>query len=184
VSSLVPQAPWSNGLSVAVVVLVLGLGLAACDSDGGPPPSDLDGMYVIKEMRFTVSGVNNFDILQDTLVADTTGPSAPRMEFFGEDATVNLIYRLEGSDGRSSIAGEFSTGNNRVNVDFSDVSEERRFGGMVPQTFRMQRRNDGNLLEADQQVRGVDLRDYSPGRYGGLTQPVDGTLRLRLERVQ
>lgn len=169
---------------VGMLVLVCGLGLVACDSSGGgPPPSDLDGAYVIQEMRFTVSGVNNFNILTDTLVADTTGPNAPRIEFFGEDATAIMIYRLEGSEARSSISGAFSTGQGRVNVDFTNISEASRFGGMLPTRLRLQLENDRARLVANQEVQRVDLRDYSPGRYGGLTQPVNGTLRMELERV-
>jgi hypothetical protein len=183
-SSVPAHAYWEGAVRSLGVLLIAGLGLMACDSNGGgPPPSDLDGAYRIEEMRFTVSGVNNFNILADTLVADTTGPNTPRIEFFGEDATAIMIFRLEGSDARSSISGAFSTAQGRVNVDFSSVSEENRFGGMLPPRLRLQLQNDASRLVANQDVQKVDLRDYSPGRYGGLTQPVNGTLRMELERL-
>lgn len=164
--------------------LVFVFGLVACDSDGGgPPPSDLEGTYVFEELRFTVNGVNNFNLLQDTLVTDTANTSSPRMEFFGGDATVDLIYLLEGRNGRSRIPGQFTTGSGRVTVDFSEASEEDRFEILLPRVVRLQRQEDGNRLVADQEVRDVDLRSYSPGRYGGLTQPVNGTLRMELQRI-
>ena len=161
-------------------LLVLLVGLVACDSnDGGPPPSDLEGTYVFSELRFTVAGVDNFNILADTLVASS---NSPRMEFFGGNATVNLIYRLEGDEGSSLLAGQFSTRNDRVIADFSKTEESTRFQILLPSVLRLQREDDGNRLVADQSVNQVDLRKYSPDRYGGLTQPVNGTLRMVLER--
>jgi hypothetical protein len=127
--------------------------------------------------------VDNFNILQDTLVTDTSDVNAPRMEFFGGDATVDLIYLLEGRNGRSRIPGQFSTGSGRVTVDFSEAGEDDRFEILLPAVIRLQRQDGGDRLVADQEVRDVDLRDYSPGRYGGLTQPVNGTLRMELERI-
>ena len=169
---------------LGILVVVFGLGLVACDSNGGgPPPSDLEGTYVFEELRFTVQGVNNFNILQDTLVTDTSDISSPRMEFFGGDATVNLIYLLEGRDGRSRIPGQFTTGESRVTVDFSEATEEKRFELLLPTVIRFELQDGGAGLVAEQEVRDVDLRDYSPGRYGGLTQPVNGTLRMELERI-
>lgn len=169
---------------LGLVGIVFGLGLVACDSNGGgPPPSDLEGTYVFEELRFTVQGVDNFNILQDTLVTDTSDVNAPRMEFFGGDATVDLIYLLEGRNGRSRIPGQFSTGSGRVTVDFSEAGEDDRFEILLPAVIRLQRQDGGDRLVADQEVRDVDLRDYSPGRYGGLTQPVNGTLRMELERI-
>ena len=176
---------WADAVrGLGLIGVVLCLGLVACDSSGGgPPPSDLEGSYVFEELRFTVAGVHNFNILEDTLVTDTINANAARMEFFGGDATVDLIYRLEGSDGRSRIPGRFSTGQGRVTVDFSEVSTEDRFEILLPQIVRLQLQDDRARLVANQEVRGVDLRDYSPGRYGGLTQPVNGTLRMELRRV-
>ena len=172
-----------GGLGVAV--LLLGLGLAACDSDGGgPPPSDLEGIYEIQEMRFTVSGVNDFNIYTDTLDVSEGPPPSPRMEFFGGNATVNLIYRLEGSPGSSQISGQFSTREGRITADFNEVSEENRFELLLPSVVRLQREESGARLVVDQEVRDVNLREYSPGRYGGLTQNVNGTLRMELERIQ
>lgn len=169
---------------LGVLGIVFGLGLVACDSNGGgPPPSDLEGTYVFQELRFTVQGVDNFNILRDTLVTDTSDISSPRMEFFGGDATVDLIYLLEGRDGRSRIPGRFTTSEGRVTVDFSEADKEDRFEILLPQVIRLQRQEGGDRLVADQEVRGVNLRDYSPGRYGGLTQPVNGTLRMELERI-
>jgi len=39
------------------------------------------------------------------------------------------------------------------------------------------------VLQADQEYRDVNLREYAPERYAGLTQNVNGTLQLRLERL-
>jgi len=184
-----PSAPvrshWTAFIRcLGLVGIVFGLGLVACDSNGGgPPPSDLEGTYVFEELRFTVQGVDNFNILQDTLVTDTSDVNAPRMEFFGGDATVDLIYLLEGRNGRSRIPGQFSTGSGRVTVDFSEAGEDDRFEILLPAVVRLERQDGGDRLVADQEVRDVDLRDYSPGRYGGLTQPVNGTLRMELERI-
>jgi len=170
---------------LGVAVLLLGLSLAACDSDGGgPPPSDLEGIYEIQEMRFTVSGVNNFNIYTDTLNVSEGPPPSPRMEFFGGNATVNLIYRLEGSPGSSQISGQFSTREGRVTADFSNVSEENRFEILLPSIVRLEREDSGRRLVVNQEVRDVDLKAYSPDRYGGLTQNVNGTLRMELERIQ
>jgi len=169
---------------LGILGIVFGLGLVACDSNGGgPPPSELEGTFVFEELRFTVQGVDNFDLLQDTLVTDTSGITSPRMEFFGGDATVNLVYLLEGRDGRSRIPGQFSTGRGRVTVDFSEATEEKRFEILLPPVIRLQRQDDGTRLTADREVRDVDLKAYSPGRYGGLTQPVNGTLRMELRRI-
>lgn len=179
---------WSNvgrRLCLGVVILVLAFGLAACDSNGGgPPPSDLEGTYEIQELRFTVSGVNNFNILTDTLTVSDALPPSPRMEFFGGNATVNLIYRLEGSPGSSLLSGQFTTREGQVTADFSKVSEENRFEILLPAVVRLQREEGGARLVVNQDVRDVNLRDYSPDRYGGLTQNVNGTFRMELERVQ
>ncbi len=167
---------------LSVGVLAIGLALAACDSDGGgPPPSDLEGTYVFNRFELTVRGVDNFDLLADTLV---TASNTPRMEFFGGNATANLIFRVEGSPGSSLLSGRFTTSRDRVTVDFSNATEEDRFQLLLPQVVRFQTQNNSRRLVADQEVRGVDLRRYSEGRYGGLTQNVNGTLRLELERVQ
>lgn len=135
-------------------------------------------------MRFTVSGVNNFNILADTLIASDGPPPSPRMEFFGGNATVNLIYRLEDSPGSSLLSGQFSTRDGPVTADFSTVSEENRFEVLLPAVVRFQREEGGARLVVNQEVRDVDLRAYSPDRYGGLTQSVNGTFRMELERVQ
>lgn len=165
----------------AVAVLLVGATLfSACDGGGeGPPPSDLEGTYVFTRFEFTVQGVNNFDILADTLVSSQ---NSPRMEFFGGNATTNLVYRVENSDGSSFIAGQFATGPDRVTVDFSQASEDDRFQLLLPSVVRFQLQDDRSTLVADQPVDDVDLRRYAPERYGGLSQNVNGTLRLRLER--
>ncbi len=183
-SSVSARSHWKDALRSLGVLLIVGLGLMACDSNGGgPPPSDLEGTYVVEELRFTVSGVDNFNILRDTLVTDTSGADAPRIEFFGGDAAVDLIYRLEGSDGRSRIPGQFTTGQGRITVDFSEASEEKRFEILLPPVVRLQRQENGGRLVANQEVRKVDLKKYSPSRYGGLTQKVNGTLQMELTRV-
>lgn len=165
-----------------LLVLAFGMGLVACDSgNGGPPPSDLEGTYVINQLEFTVSGVNDFDILGDTL---QTSSNSPRMEFFGGNATVNLVYRLEGSSGSSLLSGQFTTGNGRVTVDLSNENKKSRFELLLPSVVRFERQDNGNRLIANQEVRDVNLREYSPGRYEGLTQNVNGTLRVDMERVQ
>lgn len=182
-SSVFIHLKWIDVLrAVGVLGLVVGLGLVGCDSsNGGPPPSELEGTYLINRMEFTVSGVDDFDILADTLESSS---NSPRMEFFGGNATVNLVYRLEGSSGSSLLAGQFTTGNDRVTLDFSNEGEESRFEVLLPAVVRLERRNNGDLLVANQEVRDVNLRKYAPGRYGGLTQNVNGTLRMTMERTQ
>lgn len=163
-------------------LLVLSFGLLACDSNGGgPPPSDLEGTYAFTRFEFTVAGVDDFNVLEDTLV---TASNSPRMEFFGGNATVNLIYRVEGSPATSLISGRFTTGRGQVTADFSSASEADRFELLLPQVVRFQTEGGNERLVANQKVNDVDLRAYAPGRYRGLTQNVNGTLRLRLERVQ
>lgn len=164
-------------------LLLLGVAvLVACDSDeSGPPPSDLEGTYVFTRFEFIVSGVDNFDVLADTLQNTS---NSPRMEFFGGNATVNLVYRIEGSPGSSLLAGRFTTGEDRVTVDFSEAPEDDRFQLLLPPVVRFEMMDENERLVADQEVRDVNLRQYSPGRYGGLTQNVNGTLRLRLERME
>jgi len=157
------------------------MGLVGCDSNSSnTPPSDLEGAFAFTQFELTVSGVNNFDLLEDTL---QTSSNSPRMEFFGGNATSNLVYRIEGDDGSSVLAGQFTTDGGRLTVDFSRAREEDRFQLLLPTTVRFQIENDNTELVANQEVRDVNLRDYAPGRYGGLTQPVNGTLRLRLERI-
>ncbi len=165
---------------IVVALIVGGTIVSACDGGGeGPPPSDLEGTYVFTRFEFTVQGVDNFDLLADTLVQSQ---NSPRMEFFGGNATANLVYRIENSDGSSFIPGQFSTRPDRVTVDFSQASEEDRFQLLLPTVVRFQLQNDRSVLVAEQSVDDVNLREYAPGRYGGLSQNVNGTLRLRLER--
>lgn len=164
-----------------VLVFVLSLGVVGCDStDPGPPPSDLEGSFVFSRFEFTVSGVNNFDLLADTL---QSLENSPRMEFFGGNATANLVYRIEGDEGSSLLSGRFTTSGNRLTVDFSESRESDRFQLLLPPVVRFQIENDNTELVANQEVRDVNLREFAPNRYGGLTQNVNGTLRLRLERV-
>lgn len=166
---------WCTAFALCVV-------LVGCDSgENGPPPSDLEGTYLVNRFEFTVRGVNNFNVLADTLVASS---NSPRMEFFGGNATTNLIYRVEGDAGSSLISGQFSTRQNRVTVDFNNANEEDRFQLLLPPVVRFETQQNNQRLVAAQEVRDVDLRRYSEGRYGGLTQPVNGTLHLELERVQ
>lgn len=165
-----------------IILLLAATALVACDSESsGPPPSDLEGTYVFTRLEFTVAGVDNFDVLADTLV---TSETSPRMEFFGGNATVNLVYRVEGSAGSSLLSGQFTTGDRRVTADLSGAPREDRFQLLLPPILRLQSMDNNTRLVADQEVRDVNLREYSPGRYGGLTQNVDGTLHLRLERLQ
>jgi hypothetical protein len=168
---------WSRrlgGLLTAVLLLLVG-----CDSggDNGPQPSDLEGAYTFDRFAFTVAGVDDFDLLADTLAAP------PRMEFFGGNARVTLVYRLEGRSASSQIAGSFTTRSNSVTVDFSSAVEEDRRELLLPPTVRFEILNNRTQLRADQRVEDVNLRDYAPDRYGGLTQNVNGTLELRLTRV-
>lgn len=182
IRSLLPAAPRGAVRWVGIVVaLVVGSTIvSACDGGGeGPPPSDLEGTYVFTRFELTVQGVDNFDLLADTL---ETASNSPRMEFFGGNATANLVYRVENSDGSSFIPGQFSTRPDRVTVDFSQASEADRFQLLLPTVVRFQMQDDRATLVAEQQVNDVNLREYAPGRYGGLSQNVNGTLRLRLER--
>ncbi|MFP4227559.1 MAG: hypothetical protein ACLFTE_01880, partial [Salinivenus sp.] len=176
------SAPWAAARFLGLILLfVTGTTfVSACDSGGeGPAPSDLEGTYVFDRFEFAVSGVDNFDLLADTLVE---AENSPRMEFFGGNATANLVYRVEGSGGSSFIAGRFSTGQDRVTIDFSEASEDDRFQLLMPSVVRFQVEDDRATLVAEQPVDDVNLRKYAPERYGGLTQNVDGTLRMRLER--
>ncbi|MFO8232788.1 MAG: hypothetical protein R6U20_08985 [Longimonas sp.] len=155
--------------------------LAGCGGDeSGPAPSDLEGTYTFDRFEFTVAGVDNFNVLSDTLV---TSDRSPRLEFFGGNATVNLVYRMEGSDGSSQISGQFSTRRNEVRVDFSQVAEENRRELLLPELIRFNIVDGGLRLNADQPRSEVDLNAYAPDRYAGLTQPVNGTLVLRLDRI-
>jgi hypothetical protein len=166
---------------VVLFALVLSLGLTGCDSeDPGPPPSDLEGSFVFTRFELTVSGVKDFSLLDDTL---RTSSDSPRMEFFGGNATANLVYQVEGDEGSSLLAGQFTTSGNRLTVDFSEAREEDRFQLLLPPVVRFQIEEENSVLVANQEVQDVNLREYAPGRYGGLTQNVNGTLRLRLERV-
>lgn len=176
------SAPWAAArLLGLVVLLVMGVPLiSACDGGGeGPAPSDLEGTYVFDRFEFVVQGVNNFDLLADTLVVSE---NSPRMEFFGGNATANLVYRIEDSGGSSFLPGQFATRPDRVTVDFSQVSEDDRFEILLPPVVRFQIEDDRSTLVAEQPVDDVNLREYAPERYGGLTQNVDGTLRMRLQR--
>ncbi len=169
-----------RALSIAFVASLLLL--TGCGGDGGtgPAPSDLEGTYTFDQFEFAWQGGDNFDILGDTLV---TSDRSPRVEFFGGNATVNLVYRMEGSDGSSQISGQFSTQPNRVTVDFSQVAEENRRELLLPELIRFDIMDGGLRLNADQDRSSVDLRGYAPERYAGLTQPVNGTVVLRLNRI-
>jgi hypothetical protein len=151
----------------------------ACDSsEDGPPPSDLEGTYTASRFYFRVAGVNDFDLLADTLA------TPPRLEFFGGNARANLVFRLEGSGGSSFLAARFSTGENRVTVDFSDEPADARFQLLLPEVVNFQLQSGTDELVTNQEVEEVDLARYAPERYGGLTQPVNGTLEIRLARQQ
>lgn len=165
-----------------VVLLSIGaLGLMACDSNGGggAPPSDLEGTYRFTQFEFVVSGVNDFDLMADTLAVSD---ESPRLEFFGGNARANLVYRIEGSTGSSFIPGRFTTESNRVTVDFSEADGEDRFQLLLPSLVRFETLDSDSVLVAEQRVEDVDLRRYAPNRYAGLTQNVNGTLNLRLIR--
>ena len=166
----------SSILFILSVVLLAGCG----SDDNGPAPSDLEGTYTFDRFEFVSQGVDNFDVLADTLV---TSDRSPRMEFFGGNATVNLVYRVEGSDGSSQLSGRFSTSSNAVTVDFSEEPVEERRQVLLPDIIRFEILDAGLRLRADQERSNVDLNGYAPGRYGGLTQPVDGTLVLRMGRI-
>lgn len=166
--------------SLLVVSLITGLFiLSSCDGNGdnGPQPSDLEGEYIFDQFAFTVQGVDDFNVLEDTLAAP------PRLEFFGGNARVTLIYRMEGSPASSQVAGSFTARNNTLTVDFSNAVEEDLRELLLPPTVRFDIQNNRTRLSADQRVEDVDLREYAPGRYGGLTQNVNGTLVLRLTRT-
>mgnify|MGYP006270752881 CR=1 FL=1 len=155
--------------------------LAGCDSGGdGPPPAELEGTYQVTRFELTVAGVDNFNLLADTL--QSNDPSLPRVEFLAGSATALLFFQLEGSAGRSVIEGGFSTGPGRVTVDLSNVSEDRRFQLLLPTVVQFSTEEDNTVLQANQEVREVDLNRYAPERYAGLTQPVNGTLAIRLVR--
>ena len=165
---------------VSGLLLALSLALLAGSDSNGPAPSDLEGTYTFDRFEFVSLGVDNFDVLADTLV---TSDRSPRMEFFGGNATANLVYRVEGSDGSSQLSGRFSTSPNTVTVDFSEAPAEERREVLLPDIVRFEIVDGGLRLRADQERSEVDLSGYAPGRYGGLTQPVDGTLVLRLNRI-
>ena len=143
-------------------LLILGLVLVGCgSSDSGPDPSDLEGTYVFERFEFTVRGVDNFDVLNDTLV---TTERSPRLEFFGGNARVNLVYRMEGSSGSSVIDGQFTTRrNNEVTIDFSQASPEDREQLLLPEVIRFDILDGRVRLSASQRREGVDLASYSPG---------------------
>lgn len=174
--------PGQSSVGVLAILLALVvLSVTACDSGGeGIPPSDLEGTYVFERFDFTVRGVDDFSVLQDTLEASER---SPRLEFFGGNARVNLVYRLEGSAASSVISGSFSTRRDRVTIDISEVPRETRFQLLLPTVLRLELEDDRDTLRASQPVEGVELSRYAPGRYGGLTQPVNGTLQLRLVRI-
>ena len=171
------RSVWASGL---LFILSLAL-LTGCGSDSnGPAPSDLEGTYTFDRFEFVTDGiaVANFDILADTLV---TSDRSPRMEFFGGNATVNLVYRVEGSDGSSQLSGRFSTSSGAVTADFSEEPVEERREILLPEIIRFEIVNGGLQLRADQPRSEVDLGGYAPGRFGELT--TGGKLVLRMGRI-
>ena len=176
------MARTTRSVCASGLLLILSLALlTGCGSDSnGPAPSDLEGTYTFDRFEFTWQGGDNFNVLSDTLV---TSDRSPRMEFFGGNATVNLVYRVEGSDGSSQLSGRFSTSSGAVTVDFSEEPVQERREILLPEIVRFEIINGGLQLRADQERSGVDLSGYAPGRYDGLTQPVNGTLVLRMGRI-
>jgi hypothetical protein len=71
-----------------------------------------------------------------------------------------------------------------VTVDFSDEPADARFQLLLPEVVNFQLQSGTDELVTNQEVQEVDLARYAPGRYGGLTQPVNGTLEIRLARQQ
>lgn len=168
---------WTLGLFVTASLFSFAIG---CDqSGGGPPPSDLEGTYVFTQFEFTVAGVDDFNLLADTLVVSSL---SPRLEFFAGNARANLVYQLEGNTGSSFLPARFTTGPSRVTLDLNDAPAEDRFQLLLPTVVRFSLPEGETVLEARQEVENVDLRSYAPERYAGLTQPVNGTLLIRLER--
>ena len=168
---------WTLRLFVVASLLPLAIG---CDqSGGGPPPSDLEGTYTFTQFEFTVAGVDDFNLLADTLVVSSL---SPRLEFFAGNARANLVYRVEGSEGSSFLPGRFTTGPSRLTLDLKNVPAEDRFQLLLPTVVHFTLPEGETVLEARQEVESVELQSYAPERYAGLTQPVNGTLLIRLER--
>ncbi|WP_022835994.1 hypothetical protein [Salisaeta longa] len=163
----------------AAVLCASVLFVAGCDGGGAGTSTNLEGTFTAQRFTFETTGtaIADFNLLADTLAA------APQMRFFSGNGAVFIDYRLEGQTGSFSIAGSFVRRDSRIIVDLSTVNSETLQDLLLPETLRLTLLADENTLTADQQVDNVELASYAPGRYGGLTQPVNGTLRLTFTRT-
>lgn len=166
-----------------LILIVISMGLLGCDSstDPGPDPGDFEGTYVFEEFIFEIPGtaVRDLDFLEDVLVVSD---NTPRMEFFGRNASVDIVYQFE--DGRSRVAGVYSvSGGNQVRLDFSGASESDLQELLLPATFSFDVSSGAVRLEAELERTNVNLAQLYPEFYEGLSPVERGILKMRLRRV-
>ena len=164
---------------------LLGLFLAlvaftGCDTNNpGRALDDLDGSYSVAELLFDPGAAG----LQDADVAARLS-SDTQLEVFGRDGDAELTSRFGTETGRTRTSLRATATRGRVTfeaIQVDDEAELRRL--LLPRTFTLSYSPDSpNSLTATLTQSGVDLQAFDSQVYQGL-RSVDGTLRIRLERI-
>jgi hypothetical protein len=159
--------------------------LPACDSDDGPSGSEVDGVYQATAFAFTPSAriLPVVDVLDS--IATQDGQPILRLDLFGQDEEVTLVYQLADEAARTPARGTFRTASsNRVIVDFGE-SNARSARLLLPQRVTFTIVDDGDRLtaEIDNTVTFEQLQRLDPEGFAGLEGPVGGRLELSFVRL-
>jgi hypothetical protein len=167
-------------------LILLVLGLSACDSDGGPDGSEVDGLYVATRYTFVQERgtlIGSIDVLD--YAERRGGQPVFTLDLFGSDERFTLIYQLEGDDARSNASGSFDTeSGDRVVVSFGDdnpVAQRVLLPGRL--TFTTSEDRSTLTASASTVVSFEQLARLDPDRFGGLESgEVRGRLEIELAR--
>ena len=162
---------------IAFMVLVLGGLLAACDSsdpESRTLPEEVAGAYTFTQFEFDPDAtvLPSFNV-RDTLVASDT-----EIELV-DSGQFLMTYRLRGGT-KQLMTGTFTATRSQVRLHGSEADRAKFEALLLNENLVLVRDEaDADVLFANLRAT-VDLAAFSD-RYAGIG-PVEGTLRLRLER--
>ena len=162
--------------ALAALLVFLALGQAACDSGDpidAPGPEDVAAIYDFTALSFTpqAQAVQPVNLLDSLDLTDTNLR-------LGSSGNFILTYQFLGG-GPFFLTGDFSVTEQTVRIEGRGEDRDDYRLLFLEEDFTLRRTAGLGTLSADI-VKNVNLQEYDPDKYAGLTS-VPGTLRLRLE---
>ncbi len=162
-----------------LIALLCTVTLVACDSDPTVSRLEVDGAYAVTTWTFTPTAT----VLGPENVMARLELPATQLTLGSSSAAYVLNYKFLNAPGQFIISGGYTTEGNRVILDFGERNSDRR-KVLLPPEVKFTYDEAAMTLSFDGTVRGINLQEFDPAKYGtdGTFTNVTGRLNIVFTR--